>query len=144
MVEYTPSKDASLGLILRLNYLWTVVDNFSMKEGHRYYKNWDVSLDTIYRSLLFRNKMKIQKDKNGNVLKVNLSREDTQIHKILSKNINECRINFNKRPTVRTRASWYNAISKKDVWIRKLMMDLRLYLKQIKESPGTALFGGKE
>jgi hypothetical protein len=36
---------------------------------------------------------------------------------------------------------WYRALMFKDMWLRKLMMKLKLYLKEIEHTPGSSLFG---
>ena len=36
---------------------------------------------------------------------------------------------------------WYHAVQLKDIWLRKLMMSLGLYLKEIERRPGSSFFG---
>ncbi len=60
--ESIPDRDASLGLIFRLNNLWASVDMVSV-DGN--YLKWNNLLDAIYRNLLHNEEMIPIVDKQG-------------------------------------------------------------------------------
>lgn len=143
VVESSPSTDASLGLVYRLNILWSKVD-FAAIGGR--YEEWNNILDAIYRNLLYKEEMEIVKDEEGKILKVELSVKDTKVYRHLSLQIAKAKRNYYGARTNSNRAKargiWYHSIQKKDIWLRKLMMTLKLYLKVNEKKPGQALFGG--
>lgn len=142
MAEHLPEVDASLGLVYRLNILWSQVDYASIAGN---YERWNNILGAIYRNLLYEDEVVVTEDGNGNPTKVELSVKDTKIYKIISLQISKAKNSFYKArsPTdkMRARNVWYHALQKKDVWLRKLMMKQKLYLKQTERKPGQALFG---
>jgi hypothetical protein len=138
--DYTPERDASLGLVFRLNNLWAQADYYAL-EGN--YDKWNSVLDRIYCNLLYREDMEIKTSKDGE-LTVDLPKKDTKIYVILSKAIQKekyfwFKVNKSKKSYYRSR--WYHSIQKKDIWLRKEMQKLKLYLKENKKTPGSSLFG---
>ena len=147
--DITPKHDSTLGLIFRLNALWAEVD-IPAKSGD--YDSWNNVLDRIYVNLLYRNELNITKDGEGNITEVKLSEDDEKIYKYLSSEIakykkmylrvrGKTKKGFDKKKIVRGR--WYKAVMLKDIWLRKHMNELKLYIKETKRTPGSVMFGGK-
>jgi len=147
--EITPKHDSTLGLIFRLNALWAEVD-IPAKNGN--YDAWNNVLDRIYCNLLYRNDLEIKKDSEDKIIGVELSDEDEKIHKYLSSEIakwkklyfkvhGKTKNGLDKKKLVRSR--WYKSVMLKDIWLRKYMNNLKLYIKETKQTPGTAMWGGK-
>ena len=141
--EYQVERDATLGLIFRLNHLWAVTDDCAMEAD---YDGWNNTLDCLWRNLLYRNSLVIIKDDNKITIK--LSEDDDEVWKVLCDNVIKAKINWMKakiyRPKV-VRSFWgkrYAMLQMKDLFVRKLMFKLKLYLKETKTSPGTTMFGG--
>jgi len=142
----TPNLDASLGLIFRLNILWAKVDNHA-EAGD--YDGWNILLDRIYCNLLYREDMIIDADvKTKKVTNVTLSDEDERIYRFLTTEIFKAKAAYYRSPMSKPRektimkSRWYRAVMLKDIWTRKFMQKLKLYLKEVEQSPGSSLFGG--
>ncbi len=145
VTENIPDRDASLGLIFRLNNLWSSVDIVSV-DGN--YLKWNNLLDAIYRNLFFDKKIVTDVDeKTGRIIKIDFNESDIDLksYKHFSLQISQARKSFNharfKRDKVRTRGVWYHAIQKKDIWLRNYMQKLKLYLKTSEKRPGTSVYG---
>ena len=157
--QMTSDKDASWGLIYRLNALWSRVE---LPAEHGDYDSWNNILDSLYRNLLYRYKLEIQTvddpQPDGTIkkkiIKVQMNEEAVDIYNFLTKNIFKAKGDFfraskaatqnpvKKNEALISRSRWYHAVQLKDIWLRKYMQELGLYLKEIERSPGTALFGG--
>ena len=147
--EITPKHDSTLGLIFRLNALWAEVD-IPAKNGE--YDPWNNVLDRIYVNLLYRNDLEVEENDKGEIISVKLSEKDEKIYEYLSLNINKwkrlhrtvrgkTKNGLDRRKIVR--GKWYKAVMLKDIWLRKYMNELRLYIKETKKTPGSVMFGGK-
>jgi len=142
--NYTPDRDASLGLIFRLNHLWALTDYAALGGD---YDKWNNLLDRIYCNLLYRNKMVVKKDSEGKIESIILEKKDSGEYNYISKQIsllrNTCRKIKPKYSQKKKlfRSRWYHSIQKKDIWLRKLMQELQLYLKETEKTPGSAMFG---
>lgn len=147
-LNVTPKHDSSLGLIFRLNYLWEQADK-PAKNGE--YDTWNSVLDCIFRNLDYRDNYKLVKDKEtGEIKGVEMDDEDFFIYKILCRKVFEAKRSFTKAhgklkdgrdARSVAKAIWYNALSRKDRWLRKFMFRRKLYLQESEKTPGTALFG---
>ena len=143
--EITPKNDATLGLIYRLNALWAENDTHA-KNGD--YNSWNNTLDAIYRNLLYRNDVVVTKDKDENIIKIGLSDDDEKEYRFLCKRISQFKmltlrvkgVNENGISKQRiARSLWYKSVGLKDVWLRKLMSDLGLYIKETVGDPGEVM-----
>lgn len=141
--EYRPSLDAGLGLIFRLNGLWNEVDRCAI--GGEYDK-WNNTLDCLWRNLSYREPLEvIGKDKD---IKVELSIKDKKVWNILDKDINVAKRNWiiaKKKYPKKARAYWarrYRVLVMKDLFLRKKMFQLKLYLKETDKNITGATFGG--
>ncbi len=140
--DITPKNDATLGLIYRLNALWAENDTHA-KAGD--YNSWNNTLDAIYRNLLYRNDVVVTKDDDENIIKIGLSSDDEDEYKFLCKKISKFKglylkvkgTNKNGISKKRiVRGWWYRSVGLKDVWLRKLMSELGLYIKETVSDPG--------
>ncbi len=141
--DFTPDRDASLGLVFRLNLLWSKTD-YAALAGR--YEDWNNVLDRIYCNLLYKENMVIDVDEEtGEVTKAVLSAKDTRVYKKLSLEIAEERRNLrfarSKSDKAKAKSRWYHAVQRKDIWLRKFMQSLKLYLKETEKRPGSVLFG---
>jgi len=141
--EYIPDKDASLGLIFRLNNLWAEIDLVS---SNGKYDIWNYKLDCIYRNLSFREPMVPEVDKvTGKIINVLVSEKDLKIYRYLSMEVARTRMaslrNRNPKLKYQKRSEWYYAIQKKDMYLRKFMQVLKLYLKETEQTPGNTMYG---
>lgn len=146
--EITPKHDSTLGLIFRLNALWAEVD-IPAKSGE--YDSWNNVLDRIYVNLLYRDNLEIKEDDEGNIIDAKLSSKDEKIYKYLSTKIAKYkRLHLKVRGKTKSgldkkkivRGMWYKAVMLKDIWLRKYMNELKLYIKETKSKPGGVMFGG--
>lgn len=139
----SPDRDASLGLIFRLNNLWSKVDYYSTGGMH---DKWNDTLDALYRNLHFRDRMVIIKDEEtGKIIKIKPSEEDIKEFRHFSIEISEVKRNFRKARTYldkrKARNKLYHLIQNKDMWLRKHMQKLKLYMKETERRPGSSTFG---
>ena len=146
--RYSPSTDAGLGLIYRLNDLWRVADNKS-RSGDL--NGWNLSLDAIYRNLLYREdpiliKKQIRRVNNNLagkietetiIVDVKIEENNSAIHEIFRQKIRKAKELLKQE----ARDKWYRILMQKDIWLRKVMAKLGLYMKEYEQSPGSALFG---
>ncbi len=138
--DFTPERDASLGLVFRLNFLWSQTD-YAALEGN--YDKWNNILDRIYCNLLYKEEIEVEEE-GGNIIKVKLSTKDVEVYAFLSRNIHSIKRKFMKalkKDKSLMRSRWYHSVQKKDIWLRKLMQTLKLYLKENIKTPGRAMFG---
>jgi hypothetical protein len=142
-----PNIDASLGLIVRLNLLWYKVD-LNAEQGQ--YDAWNNLLDRIYCNLAYRDDILVVEDPvTKEVTDVKLSPLDEKEYKFITSKIFKAKTDYYKTPNTPKLAKqkrifmsrWYRALMLKDIWLRKMMMKLKLYLKEIEHTPGSSLFG---
>jgi len=139
----SPDRDASLGLIFRLNNLWSKVDYYSASGMH---DKWNDTLDALYRNLHFRNEMTITKDEEtGRIIKIEPSEKDIKEFRHFSIKISEVKRNFRKASKEldrrKAKNKLYHLIQNKDMWLRKHMQKLKLYMKESEQRPGSTTFG---
>jgi len=140
--EFNPDKDAGWGLIYRLNNLWAQVDG-PARSGD--YGEWNIILDRLFANLDYDDEWEVIKNKEGKVVDVKIDGDDYNIYNALSRRVFYFQRKFAKAKTKEekmvARSRWYQELFKKDRWTRKFMQKKKLYLKQVEESPGTAMFG---
>lgn len=148
---YQPTIDAGIGLIYRLNYLWNQADQAALSGD---LERWNFILDTIYRNLLYRNRMEIEytvdeKGKPKEIKRVGLMKEDLLIYdhyRRMLRQVKEKRLEARKKRNYFL-FNWaeeklYELLGNKDVWLRKFMQENGLYLKEIEFNPANAMWGG--
>ncbi|MFI5405046.1 MAG: hypothetical protein ACHQ1D_00890 [Nitrososphaerales archaeon] len=146
--RYTPTTDAGLGLVYRLNILWTKADLRCLAGD---FDGWNYILDRIYCNLCYRDDLKLGKDEiSGEIVKVEMDENAAEIALVFLNRVRKAKKDYFyalKKKDVGlmalARESHYQALMEKDMWLRKFMMELGLYLKEQEYSPATALFGGR-
>lgn len=142
-----PNIDASLGLIVRLNLLWYKVD---LNAENAQYDTWNILLDRIYCNLSYRDEVVTTIDPiTKEITDIKLTPADDQEYKFITSKIFKAKIEYYKTPNTPkfvkqkriNMSRWYRALMFKDMWLRKKMMVLKLYLKEIEHTPGSSLFG---
>ncbi len=144
-INTSPERDAGMGLVYRLNNLWAATDHYA-RSGD--YENWNNVLDRIFCNLSYRAEIEDVEDDKGNIIKMQYSKKDIERYNHLSYQIHMKKRKYfiavkkrDKRKTSSLRSGWFHAVQNKDIWLRTLMNDLRLYLKEFEKTPGTATFG---
>lgn len=142
--EITPKYDSTLGLIFRLNNLWAKVD-IPAEDGE--YDAWNNVLDRIYNNLAYRGATKVEKDEDGEIISMKVEDNDHKEYLFLSKQVNLCKQRFLKAKIRKdrkiVRSVWYKSLNTKDIWLRRFMQKLNLYIKETTKTPGSAMWGGK-
>jgi len=142
VMEYKPSLDAGLGLIYRLNNLWAQADTASINGE---YDDWNNTLDAIWRNLSYREPMEFMGD--GSELKIDISKKDKKGWRVLNKDITISKRNWmvaKKKNPKKIRTYWarrYYWLQMKDLFLRKKMFDLNLYLKVTEKDISKSTFG---
>jgi len=138
----SPDRDASLGLIFRLNNLWAKADYYA-ENGN--YNKWNYILDRVYVNLQYRNPMVKVTDKVTGKIKYKVPMKDVKVYKYFSLEIAKAkkknRFARTREDKRRTQSVWYHALQQKDMWLRKFMQSLKLYLKETEQRPGTSVYG---
>lgn len=146
--ETNPTKDTGWGLIFRLNDLWNDVERLSPAGK---YDDWDFKLDRIYSNLLYRERLMVVEDENNNIISIELSEKDIRIKKFIDKKIRLARKKmrsarkseevYDKKMFFEGKNELYENILLKEIWLRKFMHELGLYIKEIKHNPAGAMWG---
>ena len=140
--EHRPSLDAGLGLIFRLNDLWKNADENSINGD---YEGWGNVLEAIWRNLSYKEPMVFET--KGEKIKIVLSKKDLKGWEVLCKNVNIAKRNWEiairKNPR-KARYYWsrrYHRLQLKDLFLRKKMFELNLYLKVTERNVTGSTFG---
>lgn len=146
--NFTPGIDASLGLIFRLNILWQTADRKALAGDM---EGWNFTLDRIYCNLSYRGQMNIEyEDKEKTIVKdIKMDKDEIQllekfkekIRKVKQKRIEALK---KKKRTEYNSANqeYYEVLTMKDIWLRKLMQSRNLYLKEVEFNASRAILGG--
>jgi len=150
---YTPRKksietstDASLGLVMRLNVLWSMADRKALAGD---LDGWNFVLDRIYCNLLYRNPLQAVLDETGeNIKDVKVNEDAERTYNIIREKVTTLKKLFKQAVKKKDRNLYaqkkdelYRLLMMKDVWLRKFMQELGLYLKEFEFNPATAMFG---
>lgn len=153
--DANPSLDSGWGLIFRLNDLWRDVENLAPAGK---YSQWNFKLDRIYSNLLYRIPFEIKKNENGDIVDIKLSEDDISIKRFIDKRILIAQGKMNRAlklekgkkeedkdmsAYLHARRELYDMVFLKEVWLRKLMHENKLYIKEISHNPATAMWGGR-
>lgn len=149
----TTQQDTGWGVIYRLNDLYREVENFAVSGK---YDEWNFRLDRVFSNLCYKNPLKIIKDeKTQEIISIEFDEEpyrikeffDKQILKIKAKQSraikgsNEKGFDYLKNKDWRdAKKELYRAMFIKEIWLRKYMQELGLYLKEIEYNPAGAMF----
>ncbi|HUS51113.1 MAG TPA: hypothetical protein VMZ91_13170 [Candidatus Paceibacterota bacterium] len=147
--DVVPSQDTGWGLIFRLNDLLRDIENLAVLGK---YDEWNFKLDRIWANLSYREDVEVKKEKEE-IIEIKLKDDDFKEKDFLDLKILEAkrkmremrRINPESYKSNKDYIKWKNEIYQrlliKDIWVRKLMRKLNLYMKEIKHSPAGAMFG---
>jgi len=148
----TPQQDTGWGVIYRLNDLFREIEVFAPLGK---YDEWNFKLDRIFSNLCYRSKFKITKDTDDKIISIEFDEDAYDIkmfldYKILQfksemaiakRKLNEG-VDYTKNSDwIQGKKKLYKAIFMKEIWLRKYMQELGLYLKEVEHNPGGAMFG---
>jgi len=138
--------DAGLGLIFRLNFLWKEADRFAL-DGDL--DKWSYVLDRIFCNLSYRGQMDILIDENDNIKSIKLVKKDEEIFRRLQEDVKLVKLRKTNALKQKSTSQYnqyqndhYDVLMIKDIWLRKMMHELGLYLKEADKNPALAMFGG--
>lgn len=150
----TPQQDTGWGVIYRLNDLFKEVETFAINGK---YDDWNFRLDRIWSNLCYRHKFKVNKDeKTSEITSIEFDEESYNIKCYFDKLIVEQKIIMSKarkldatkdsttdtrKEIIRAKNELYKRILMKEIWLRKYMQELGLYLKETKYNPAGAMWG---
>jgi hypothetical protein len=143
-----PAKDTGWGLIFRLNGLMNKIES-DIDQGD--IEKWNLHIDRIYANIIFKNPAEIIYDDKRKILDIKFSDEDVHVFKMFAERIKRIKHNIriekfkneaSNSNISRLNEILYGLIFKKDIWLRKKMFDLKLYLKEAEHDPRKAIYGG--
>lgn len=149
----TPNQDTGWGVIFRLNDLFREIEYLATSGK---YDEWNYKLDRIFSNLCYRNPFDIKRDSSGNILSIEFDEEAYKIKIFLDNQIlkhkKEMTTAKNKMPLgqedkrinidfIQAKKKLYKAVFMKEIWLRKYMMELGLYLKEVEHNPAGAMWG---
>jgi hypothetical protein len=110
---------------------------------------WNFVLDRIYCNLLYRNPLQAVLDETGEkITDVKVNEDAERTYNIirdktidLKKLFKEAIKKKNRTLYAQKKDEMYRLLMMKDVWLRKFMQELGLYLKEFEFNPATAMFG---
>jgi len=144
--KFQARQDTGWGLIYRLNNIMAKIET-DIENGDMI--RWNLHLDRIFVNIIYKNPEEKVRDAKGKIIDVNLSKEDTDIFSALNKQIEDekknmvlAKQNDDNVKLVEAKNKLYGLLLKKDIWIRKKMFQLKLYLREGESDPRKAIYGG--
>lgn len=142
----TPTIDGGLGLIIRLNILFNKADRAALSGDM---DEWNNILDRVYVNLSYRDPMDIEVTEEGKVTKLCMTEDDQHVWQEYLRRTKAVKykrfVAIQKKNRILleiAKQDHYNLLMLKDIWLRKLMNSMGLYMKEIEFNPATAMFGG--
>jgi len=150
--KINPQQDTGWGLIFRLNALFSEVEELAPLGK---YDEWNFKLDRIWSNLVYRNPIDFQMNKNDEIISVKFDDKDikekdfldTQILKakglmtIARNHYAEGKEYARSKEWIKAKKQLYKSILIKEIWLRKFMYELGLYLKEVEHNPAGAMWG---
>jgi len=149
---FQPKQDTGWGLIFRLNKLMEKIEN-DIENGNL--EKWSFHIDRIFVNIIYKIDAEIiyEDEEQKKIADIKLAPEDIEVFSKLNQKIanikNKISLNLmgsreleDKLELKRLKEELYGMIFKKDIWIRKKMFKLNLYLKQLESDPRRAIYGG--
>jgi hypothetical protein len=146
------SIDTGWGLIYRLNTLFNKAEDASLSGD---FDKWNFILDRLFVNLCYKGVMDIKFDSEEQnvmptrVLSINLPIEEQMVFTKFRQLIRDIKLKSmsairkrNKIVYENCKEEHYKTLLMKDIWLRKIMMERGLYLKEFEFDPSRALFGG--
>jgi hypothetical protein len=144
------TQDTGWGVIYRLNGLFAEVEELCAAGK---YDEWNIKLDRIWSNLLYRNPLEFVENNNGDITNVNFSDEDIKKKDFIDKQILKAKYNMSQakkdledshkvnKEYISAKSKLYKALLMKEIWLRKFMFELGLYLKELEYNPAGAMWG---
>jgi hypothetical protein len=155
-IKITPQQDTGWGVIYRLNGLFAEVEELAPLGR---YDDWNFKLDRIWSNLCYRNNLDIKRTPDKKIIEIKLCSDDVDVKEYFDKQIKIVKSKMNavrkKSPDGKTipknlnkeykiaKNELYNWLMLKEIWLRKHMRELKLYLKEIKSNPSGAMWGNE-
>ncbi len=151
LAKVTPQQDTGWGVIYRLNGLFAEVEELAPSGK---YDEWNIKLDRIWSNLVYRNPLEWEM-KDGKIISVKLSDDDFARKDFLDNKILEAKSDISKakkkmlpeddkkitKDYIIAKKRLYKALMLKEIWLRKYMYELGLYLKEVEHNPAGAMWG---
>jgi len=146
------SLDTGWGLIFRLNTLFNKAEDASLSGD---FDKWNFVLDRIFVNLSYKGPMIIEFQEHEpnedpiKVIDIKLSKEDIMVFERFKEMIRDVKNKKLEAIKKRLRRSYelakeehYLILLTKDIWLRKVMTERGLYLKEFQFDPTKAMWGG--
>ena len=147
-----PDKDTGWGLINRLNNILYKIE-YAVDSGD--YEKWNRLLDRVFINITYKNSAEIVYDGDGKMIDIQLPKADIEVFSKINERVkiikNEIqRLMDEERKSkgkihhdIRVshlKTKLYNIYVKKDIWVRKKMFQVGLYLKASDSDPSKAIY----
>jgi len=145
--QSTP-KDTGWGLIFRLNLIMGKIEN-DLERGDL--EKWNLHIDRIYANIMYKDQGEYIYDEHGKIINIKFSKEDIEMFQLFAEKIKKIKLKIktlmaqeepNKLLIHNAKDELYGVLFKKDMWIRKKMFSLKLYLREVESDPRKAIYGG--
>lgn len=152
--KVTPQQDTGWGVIYRLNGLFSEVEILAPSGK---YDDWNIKLDRIWSNLVYRNPLEWKKEdgkEDGKIIGVKFCEEDFEEKEFLDNRILKAKSEMtkarnkmatedtnNSREYILAKRQFYQSLMLKEIWLKKYMHTLGLYLKEVAHNPGGAMWG---
>jgi hypothetical protein len=145
--KFQSRQDTGWGLIYRLNNIMAKVER-DIENGDM--NRWNLHLDRIFANITFKSEAELIKDENGKITDVKLSKDDTDVFTLFHQKIESQKrriveaktLEENKVQITKEMNKLYSILLMKDIWTRKLMFKLKLYLREGESDPRKAIYSG--
>ena len=141
-------KDTGWGLIYRLNLIMGKIEN-DLETGNL--DKWNLHIDRIYANIMFKDQGEHVYNSKGNIVDITFSKEDVEMFQRFAAKIRAIKQKIRtemsqEEPKINLihqyKDELYSILFKKDMWIRKRMFILKLYLRETESDPRKAIYGG--
>lgn len=147
----TPQQDTGWGVIYRLNDLFREVEDLSTKGK---YDEWNYKLDRIFSNLCYRNPLKIKRDEAKKIISIDFDEDSYKIKLYFDSQVLKHKNDMSKaikkipegnepkknKEWIQAKKQLYKTLFMKEIWLRKFMTELGLYLKEVEYNPAGAMF----
>jgi len=151
-IQSKSSIDTGWGLIYRLNTLFNKSEDAALTGD---FDKWNFILDRIFVNLCYKGVMDIKFDSEdinvmpSKVLAISLPKEENMVFTKFRSLIRDIKLKSMQAVRKRDKHAYenckedhYKTLLMKDIWLRKIMMERGLYLKEFEFDPSRALWGG--
>lgn len=138
--------DTGISLIFRISDILKKIE-FDCERGDL--ESWDRHIGRIFNNVMFKAPGEVVKNEQGEIIDFHLTKEDMEIFGMFNRNIFsirkamiEARRDGDREELQLLNLKYHSTINKKDLWIRKLLFKLDLYLQRAEHDPSKAIYGG--